>query len=160
MRSQFNKVGTGYHVSLGQPTVHAPVTLTVPAGKGGAYLSGRQVPFGLVDASWFSSRIQQYMGQQHTDPTHLPIFLTDNVMLYAGTVDNCCIIGYHGASVAVGNGSGSTHGQGRQGVQTFAYSRVHPARDLRRRQRRRGPRSFATSTRSATRSPNGGTTRS
>jgi hypothetical protein len=122
MRSQFNKVGTSYHLRLGQPTVHAPVTLTVPAGKGGAYLSGLGVPFGLVEAGWFSSHIMQYMGEQHTDPTHLPIFLTDNVMLYDGTLDNCCIIGYHGASVVVGKGAGSTNGQGRQGVQTVAFS--------------------------------------
>src|SRR3954454_6267336 len=96
--------------------------MTVPQSKGGAYQSEGGVPYGLVDGIWFSTRIQQYMGQQHTDPTHLPVFLTDNVMLYYGTVDNCCVIGYHGASVAVGRGAGATAGQGRQGVQTFAFS--------------------------------------
>ena len=121
MRSQFDRTGdTGYHVRLGQPTVHDPITLTVPAGKGAAYQNTRGVVYGLVDVSWFSSRVQQWMGQGHTDPTHLPIFLTDNVMLNQGA--GCCIIGYHGASVAVGYGSGATSGQGRQGVQTFAYS--------------------------------------
>ncbi len=120
MRSQFDKTATGYHVELGQPTVHDAITLTVPKGKGGAYVNSRGVTYGLVDVSWFSNRVQQWMGQGHTDPTHLPIFLTDNVMLNQGA--GCCIIGYHGASVAVGYGSGATNGQGRQGVQTFAFS--------------------------------------
>ena len=120
MRSQFDKTNTDYHVSLGQPTVHDPITLDVPTGKGSAYVNSRGVVYGLVDVSWFSSRVQQWLGQGHTDPTHLPIFLTNNVMLNQGA--GCCIIGYHGASVAVGNGSGATSGQGSQGVQTFAYS--------------------------------------
>ncbi len=122
MRSQFDKTGTGYHVDLGQPARKTAVTLTVPQGKGSMYQNSRGVTFGLVDIDWFSSRIQQLLGQVHTDPTHLPIFLTDNVMLYIGSPGNCCVIGYHGASVAVGYGSAATNGSGRQGVQTFAYS--------------------------------------
>ncbi|HET8560503.1 MAG TPA: hypothetical protein VFL69_08310 [Marmoricola sp.] len=121
MRSQFDKAGTdGYHVDLGQPAVHAPLTLVVPQGKGSAYRTRAGVVYGLVDINWFSSRVQQYLGQQHTDPTHLPIFLTDNVMLSIGS--DCCVIGYHGAAKVTGNGSGSTSGNGSQGVQTFAYS--------------------------------------
>ncbi|HET7660142.1 MAG TPA: hypothetical protein VFK66_07105 [Oryzihumus sp.] len=120
MRSQFNKTGTGYHLNLGQPTVQAPVTFTVPTGKGSAYQNSRGVIYGLVDYAWFSSRIQQLMGQVHTDPAHLPIFLTNNVMLNIGS--ECCVIGYHGASKATGNGAGNTNGNGSQGVQTFAYA--------------------------------------
>lgn len=122
MRSQFNKVGSSYHVMLGQPTVHAPVTLTVPKGKGSAFANGAGVVYGLTDATWFNGRISQLLGQLHLDPTHLPIFLTDNVMLYVGSLDNCCIIGYHGASVVNGRGHGPTGGNGSQGVQTFSYA--------------------------------------
>ena len=122
LRSQFDKTGTSYHVVLGQPSVTDTVTLTVPKGKGSAYQTSQGVVYGLVDISWFSSRVQQLMGQVGTDPTHLPIFLTNNVMLYIGTVDNCCVIGYHGASKATGGGSGNTKGNGKQPVQTFAYS--------------------------------------
>jgi len=122
MRSQFDKIGTGYHLRLGQPSIHTPVSLTVPMSKGSAYQNSLGAIFGLVDATWFSGRVSQLMGQLHTDPTHLPIFLTGNVMLYVGNVGNCCIIGYHGASVVNGRGGGSTDGQGRQGVQTFAYA--------------------------------------
>jgi hypothetical protein len=122
MRSQFDKVGSSYHVRLGQPTVHSAVRLTVPSSKGGAFVTSRGAVFGLTDLTWFDGRISQLMGQLHTDPTHLPIFLTNNVMLYIGSQDNCCIIGYHGASVVNGRGGGPTNGNGRQGVQTFAYS--------------------------------------
>jgi len=120
MRSQFNKTATRYHLKVGQPTVKAPVTMTVPTRKGSAYENSRGVVYGLVDANWFSTRIQQFMGQGHTDPTHLPIFLTDNVMLNVGS--DCCIIGYHGAAMPVGRGAGSTNGNGNQSVQTFAFA--------------------------------------
>jgi hypothetical protein len=43
-------------------------------------------------------------------------------MLYIGSTDNCCVIGYHGASVVNGHGGASTNGNGNQGVQTFAYA--------------------------------------
>ncbi len=39
-----------------------------------------------------------------------------------GSLDNCCIIGYHGASVVNGRGHGPTGGNGNQGVQTFSYA--------------------------------------
>ena len=122
MRSQFDKVGSSYHVRLGTPTVHAPITLTVPSSKGIVAQSSQGAVLGLVDAAWFSGHISQLLGQLKADPTHLPIFLTDNVMLYVSNLDNCCIIGYHGASVVWGQGHGPTGGQGRQGVQTFAYA--------------------------------------
>jgi hypothetical protein len=122
MRSQFNKVGSSYHVRLGQPSVHAPVTLTVPQSKGSAFATSDGVALGLADVTWFSGRISQLMGQLGTDPTHLPVFLTNNVMLYDRSFDNCCIIGYHGASVVNGRGGGATSGNGKQGVQTFAYA--------------------------------------
>jgi hypothetical protein len=52
----------------------------------------------------------------------VPIFLTDNVMLYDGTYDNCCTIGYHGAGMPIGHGAGSANGKGNNPVQTFIYS--------------------------------------
>lgn len=122
MRSQFNKTGSAYHLVLGRPTIFPTVTLKVPKGKGDALINGRGVILGLADINWFSTNVQSLMGSQHTDPTHLPIFLTDNVMLYIGTLGNCCVIGYHGAAKATGLGGGPTNGNGNQGVQTFAYA--------------------------------------
>jgi hypothetical protein len=123
MRSQFNKVGSTYHVLLGAPTVHPTVTLKVPAGKGSAYVSGRGIVYGLVDSSWFSSQMMSILGSNQISSTHLPIVLTDNVMLFnAKTGGDCCTIGYHGAAIPVGVGAGSTNGKGKQQVQTFIFS--------------------------------------
>jgi hypothetical protein len=123
MRSQFNKVGSSYHVQLGQPTVHPTVTVQVPAGKGSAFVSGRGIVYGLVDSSWFSSQVQSILGSTQIDSTHLPIVLTDNVMLdNFKTGTGCCTIGYHGAAMPIGHGAGSTNGNGKQQVQTFIFS--------------------------------------
>jgi hypothetical protein len=122
MRSQFNKTGTSYHLTLGAPTVWSPVTIAVPKNQGSAFIGSRGVIFGLMSVSWFSSQINVLMRQLHLDPTRLPIFLTNNTMLYIGSIDNCCIIGYHGAAHATGSGGGSTHGNGNQEVQTFAFA--------------------------------------
>jgi hypothetical protein len=78
------------------------------------------VLFGDVNVVWWSSQIQNLL--QSSNPTHLAIFLTDNVMLYEGKdVLNCCIIGYHGTKAA-GNGSGNTGSNGNASVQTFAWA--------------------------------------
>jgi hypothetical protein len=123
MRSQFNKVGTGYHVLLGAPTEHPTVTLVVPQGKGQAFQSGRGIVYGLVDSYWFSTQMMNILGANQIDASHLPIVLTDNVMLFdAKTGGNCCTIGYHGAAIPIGVGAGSTNGNGKQQVQTFIFS--------------------------------------
>jgi hypothetical protein len=58
----------------------------------------------------------------YVDPTHLPLYLTNNVMLYTGSnPTNCCVIGFHGAGEVVGHGTGSGNGNGNQPVQTFAW---------------------------------------
>jgi hypothetical protein len=120
MRAQFNKTGaSNYHVTL-HPNVLPPVTIDVPANHGVVIQNARQVIFGDVNVVWWSSQIQNLL--QSSDPTHLAIFLTDNVMLYEGKdVLNCCIIGYHGTKAA-GNGSGNTGSNGNASVQTFAWA--------------------------------------
>jgi hypothetical protein len=118
MRSQFNKISGGYHVLLGQPTVHATETIKVPAGKGSIYTTtpkGAAVVYGLVDYGWFSSKVQEILGKTHVDSTHLPIVLTDNVVLADIKTGRCCTIGYHGVS-------SSLSGNGKQQVQTYIFS--------------------------------------
>jgi hypothetical protein len=123
MRSQFNKQGTGYHVLL-FPKVHDPITIVVPSGEGTLIQTARGVVAGDVSVNWWAARIQNLDNSLgYNDPTHLPIYLTNNVMLHTGTNPaNCCIIGFHGASEVVGHGTGSTHGNGNQLVQTFAWA--------------------------------------
>jgi hypothetical protein len=120
MRAQFNKTGTSnYHLIL-HPNVLAPVTINVPNNQGVLLQSGRGVVFADVNISWWSAQIQNL--ETKADPTHLALYLTDNVMLYTGhSVFNCCVIGYHGTRAA-GFGGGSTNSNGNAAVQTFAWA--------------------------------------
>ena len=128
MRSQFGKVGSGYHVKLDNVKTFGTQTINVPANKGVAYnraaaeSAGKEATAGIADDKWFSARLQNLLNSLQIDPTTVPIFLTDNVMLYSGTYDNCCTIGYHGAGMPIGHGAGSANGNGNNPVQTFIYA--------------------------------------
>jgi hypothetical protein len=120
MRAQFNKTGTSsYHLRL-HPNVMPAVTINVPSNQGTLLQSGRGVVFASVDIGWWSSQIQNLLAS--ADPTHLPIYLTSNILLFEGKdPTNCCVIGYHGTKAA-GNGGGSTNSNGNAKVQTFAWA--------------------------------------
>jgi hypothetical protein len=119
MRAQFNQTGSStYHLRL-QPNVLPPVTINVPQEHGTLIVSGRGVVAADVDIKWWSSQIKNLETQ--ADPTHLPIYLTNQVMLYQGTPGNCCVIGYHG-TIPVGLGAGSGNSNGNAVVQTFAWA--------------------------------------
>jgi hypothetical protein len=125
MRAQFDQTGASpYHLRLGNVVVHPTLTIDVPAGDGTLLESGRGVVFASVSYTWWATRISnlnQTLG--YVDPTHLPIYLTNNVLLYTPPdPTNCCVIGFHGASEVLGHGTGSTHGNGNQVVQTYAWS--------------------------------------
>jgi hypothetical protein len=122
MRAQFDRTGaSNYHVRLGAPTLHAPITIVVPQSQGALYRSGRGVIFAGVSDSWWSTRIQNLNASLgYLDPTHLPIYLTNNVLLdSAGCV---CVIGFHGASEVRGKGTGAGHGNGDEPIQTYAWA--------------------------------------
>jgi hypothetical protein len=120
MRAQFNRTAaSGYHVRL-QPNVLAPVTINVPRNQGTLIVSGRGVLAADIDIGWWSSKINNL--EQSADPTHLPIYLTNQVYLYQiNDPSQCCVIGYHGTK-ATGNGGGSTNSKGNAPVQTFAWA--------------------------------------
>jgi hypothetical protein len=118
MRAQFDQTGAsnGYHVRL-NPNVLAPVTIDVPRNQGGLVASGRGVIFAEVNYSWWSSQINNL--ETKADPTHLPIYLTDSVLL--NTPGGCCVIGYHGTH-ATGYRLGNGKSQGNTAMQTFAWA--------------------------------------
>ncbi len=124
MRSQFNKIGSGYHVRLANEAVLPKQTFAVPASQGVAYQRVSGAVAGIVESGWFSTKLQQLMGSLHIDATTVPIFLTHNVLLFGGhnNYTNCCTLGYHGAAMPLGAGSGQTNGQGNNPVQTFIYA--------------------------------------
>jgi hypothetical protein len=127
MRAQFNKTGASpYHLIL-NPVVHDPITLVVPGNHGTLLQSGRGVIFASVEVQWWATQIMNLDNSLgYIDPTHLPIYLTNKVLLHIGlNPTNCCIIGFHGAGpVPSGNEKayGPGHGNGNQPVQTFAWA--------------------------------------
>jgi hypothetical protein len=120
MRAQFNKTGgSNYHLIL-HPNVLPAVTINVPSNQGTLLQSGRGVIFADINISWWSAQIQNL--ETTADPTHLPVYLTNNVLLHIGKdVFNCCVIGYHGTRAA-GGGGGSNNSKGNAVVQTFAWA--------------------------------------
>jgi len=118
MRAQFNKYGT-YHLRL-HPNLMPAVTINVPQNQGALIVSGRGVVGGQIDYGWWSSQIKNL--ETKADPTHLPLYLTDQIFLYLSNIPgNCCVIGYHG-TLATGRGHGPTSGNANQPVQTFAWA--------------------------------------
>jgi hypothetical protein len=120
MRAQFNKTGSsGYHVMF-HPNVLPAVKIDVPNNQGVLLKSGRGVIFADVNITWWAAQINNL--EQSADATHLPIYLTNNVLLHIGkNVFNCCVIGFHGTRAA-GSGGGSTSSNGNAVVQTFAWA--------------------------------------
>ena len=119
MRAQFNKTGkaSNYHLVL-HPNILPAVTINVPQNQGVLLQSGRGVIFADINISWWSAQIKNLETQ--ADPTHFPIYLTNNVLLYEGqNVFNCCVIGYHGTQA---EGGGSANSNGNAVVQTFAWA--------------------------------------
>jgi hypothetical protein len=118
MRAQFDKVGagSGYHVML-QPHVLPAVTLDVPANQGALRESPQGVIFPVINISWWSSHINNL--EQSADPTHLPIYLSNDVLLVEP--GGCCVIGYHGTG-ASGARKGGAKSNGNAVVQTFAWA--------------------------------------
>jgi len=123
MRSQFDKVGTDYHLVLGAPVVFDPVTINVAADKSLLRVSPVGVVVATVDEGWFQTRVQNQLKRRHLDPTRLAIFLTKNVLLYADhNPTHCCSVGGHGAGHATGGLGGPVNGNGNQPIHTFVWS--------------------------------------
>jgi hypothetical protein len=121
MRAQFGKVGTGYHVILGQPKVARSVSIRVPESKGVAVLNPVGVLVGRVDSTWFKERLARLIDDLEIKPSTLPIFLTNNVFLYqGGNFLNCCGLGGHGAGSPTSTEPVSI--TGHKAVRTFVFA--------------------------------------
>jgi hypothetical protein len=120
MRAQFNKTGSSpYHLRL-QPNLLPPVTINVPSNQGGLLQSGRGVVFASINITWWAAQMNNL--ETSADPTHLPLYLTDGILLHFGNdLTNCCVIGFHGTGASgLKKGYGKT--QGNAAVQTFAWA--------------------------------------
>ena len=83
MRAQFNKVGagSGYHLIL-HPNVLPAVTINVPQNQGTLMESPQGVIFPTINISWWSGQINNL--EQSANATHLPIYLSNDVLLVQG----------------------------------------------------------------------------
>jgi len=110
-RAEFNKTGaSSYHLRL-NPVVHDPITMVVPSGRSFVLLSPNGVLGAFIDDQWWSAQIKTLNGNlPYIDPTHLALYLTNDVVLTSFAV------GFHGAATS------SSHGNGNQPVQTFAWA--------------------------------------
>jgi hypothetical protein len=135
LRAQWSKLNTGYHVRLVNDAVLPTQTIDLPASKGLAYqrpvgawreengYGTTDTITGIADYYWFQARLQNLLNSLHISPTTVPIFLTDNVLLYEnGNYLHCCVLGFHGAGNVPGHGPGSTNGRGNNPVQTYIYA--------------------------------------
>ena len=107
MRAQWNKIGTNYHVKLYNVRTYPTVDVDVPPAYGlayqrpvGAWRTAHGMPTdtiaGVADFGWFANFIVDWMNANGINYDVMPIFLTDNVMLYDGGYTGCCVIGFHG----------------------------------------------------------------
>jgi hypothetical protein len=120
MRSQFNKVGTDYHLYLA-PNVRRPVTIQVPAALGTLMTSRGGTTFADIDVTWFQPQVEALTASLHyLQPHRLALFITNGVMLYGNhNPTACCIFGAHGTTDTTAEGNGS---EGRQSLQTFVWA--------------------------------------
>ena len=120
MRAQFDKTGASpYHLRLHANLLPA-VTITVPQKQGTLVQSGRGTLVAAIDIGWWSSQINNL--ETTADPTHLPLYLSEDVLLYSNNdLSTLGIIGYHGTGAA-GLKKGYGKNQGNGAVQTFAWA--------------------------------------
>jgi hypothetical protein len=122
MRSEFNQIGSNYHVNLADTGSLPTQTVEVPQSQGGLFQLLDGTVIGLVNYDWFLGQLQSILKSNQIDPTTLPIVISDNTFLYIKSLSNCCVIGFHGASHVPGKGGASTHGNGDQAVLTYAWA--------------------------------------
>ncbi len=97
---------TNSHLLLGNPTIEAEQTFTVPTtyGKTGTPFGFRA---GLVDINWFDAQLPNLIAKFGIQPNALPIFLTYDVYLTQN--GGCCIGGYHSAEGSASNPQAYSH---------------------------------------------------
>jgi hypothetical protein len=101
--------GAEYHVLL-NPTVLAAQTYTTGGFVSQATFCNGTVQEGAIEINAFNNWINTVaLPAAGVNPAQFPILLLQNVVMYNGVIDNCCIGGYHAA---------------RQDFQTYSPSNI------------------------------------
>jgi hypothetical protein len=120
MQAQVNAIGSGYHVLLGAPVILPTEAIDVPQNHGTAFVTSQVfntngVVYGLIDLNWFFNQVYNLMNALHIPPEILPIFLSDNGLLYQNnSYANCCTWARHGTS-------GGLPSNGNANVNTYIW---------------------------------------
>jgi len=92
--------GGKYHTTLKAVTL--PAITVDPGTHGQIVYTGGCEALGGVDQSWWDSYVRgtllPSLASQGVGPTTFPMFMMYNVVMYSGNPNNCCILGYHGAT--------------------------------------------------------------
>jgi hypothetical protein len=114
--SVVRQTSPNWHVLLNQPVVFPTHNITVPADEGFEFTgSASGAPIGLLNIEWFSREVRNLLAGLNLDPRTLPIFLTSNTFLFAGSPQSCCVIGFHSAIASPGPGN-------TENVNTFIWA--------------------------------------
>src|SRR5260370_22464089 len=97
--SNVSVTGDSYHTLMNVATLDS-VILNVPVGLG----QTRPAPCGSLarmEINWFDNYLRTTLipslAGQGVNPTTFPIFLIYNVVMYIGSPNNFCVLGFHGA---------------------------------------------------------------
>ena len=89
----------GYHVLLGTNALPAQ-TVNVPAGASTVY-NGACGNVGRVEVNWLDNYLQKTLIPRlkgaGVNSTTFPMCITESVVEYVQTTNNCCILGFHNA---------------------------------------------------------------
>ena len=101
-------INPGYHVKLSY-LLQPAMTVTVPATKAAFFpTSCGNGKLAAVDIDWLdgylTSTALPALAAAGFGPSTFPLFLTNNVVEYIGTVSQCCVLGYHSATGAAPGG--------------------------------------------------------
>lgn len=90
-------INPSYHILLAGSAA-TPITITVPAAYGTTSPATCGL-LGRIELKWLDSYLQTTVFPQLATagilPSHFPVFLLANVVMYQNIVTNCCYLGYH-----------------------------------------------------------------
>jgi hypothetical protein len=119
MRAEFNLTGgaSNYHFRL-HPNILPSVTINVPGGQGVLFQNSHGLVFAAVDIQWWAAQLHNLLTKN--DPTHLALYMTDDVLTYYGTDKTPILLalGFHGAN----NSLEKLKSNGNAVVHTYAWA--------------------------------------
>ena len=110
----YNVMKDNWHTTLNPPRRIAPITIVVPFGQSQVYQLPDGTYIATLNGDFFNSHLSTLLQAVGLRPTELPLFLSNNVFLYFGDPNNCCVLGFHTAFDA--------SSPGHPAVQTFAWA--------------------------------------